>query len=271
MAGPGDEIAKAARGRGHLRASHADREQVIETLKAAFVHGMLAKDEFDLRVGQTFASRTYAELAAVIADIPVGLTTPKPPAPSWAQGEARIPRPGIVLTVATALYAVTWAFLLPKGAVTALVGIATPFYLIVVIFAGAQLAESRQKERSGGQSPPRRAAGDGARHSSACRQPTRASSSRRAVALTGTPPNTHEGVRRAHPSRFASTAPWRPTSPDVTRRPSPSTTGSGRRILARAAGQPGRIALDSVVIVGRDSRVCGHRASAGASEIPAEC
>jgi len=58
MAGPGDEIAARAGGRGHLRASHADREQVIGTLKAAFVQGMLAKDEFDLRVGQTLAART---------------------------------------------------------------------------------------------------------------------------------------------------------------------------------------------------------------------
>ena len=75
MAGPGDEIAAGAGGRGHLRASHADREQVIGTLKAAFVQGLLEKDEFDLRVGQAFASRTYAELAAVVADIPAGLTT----------------------------------------------------------------------------------------------------------------------------------------------------------------------------------------------------
>jgi len=33
-------------GRGHLRASHADREQAVGILKAAFVQGMLAKDEF---------------------------------------------------------------------------------------------------------------------------------------------------------------------------------------------------------------------------------
>jgi Domain of unknown function (DUF1707) len=51
MAGPGDEIAAGAGGRGHLRASHTDREQVIGTLKAAFVQGMLAKDEFDAGVG----------------------------------------------------------------------------------------------------------------------------------------------------------------------------------------------------------------------------
>jgi Domain of unknown function (DUF1707) len=62
----------AAAGRGHLRASHADRERVVGSLKAAFVQGRLAKDEFDLRVGQTLAARTYAELAAVIADLPAG-------------------------------------------------------------------------------------------------------------------------------------------------------------------------------------------------------
>jgi len=61
-----------------MRASHADREQVIGTLKAAFVQGMLARDEFDLRVGQTFAARTYGELAALTADIPAGLTGSRP-------------------------------------------------------------------------------------------------------------------------------------------------------------------------------------------------
>jgi hypothetical protein len=72
--GPGDELEAA--GRGHLRASHADRERVIGTLKAAFVQGMLTNDELDLRVGQTLASRTYADLAALTADIPTRLTGP---------------------------------------------------------------------------------------------------------------------------------------------------------------------------------------------------
>ena len=69
MAGPGDEIAAGTGGRGRLRASHADREQVIEVLKAAFVQGRLDRDEFDLRVGRALASRTYADLAALTADI----------------------------------------------------------------------------------------------------------------------------------------------------------------------------------------------------------
>ena len=43
MAGPGGVLEAA--GRGHLRASHADRERVIGTLKAAFVQGRLTKDE----------------------------------------------------------------------------------------------------------------------------------------------------------------------------------------------------------------------------------
>jgi hypothetical protein len=56
-------------------------------LKAAFVQGRLNKDELDVRVGQTLASRTYAELAVVTADIPYGPIAPRPlrksgPAPS---------------------------------------------------------------------------------------------------------------------------------------------------------------------------------------------
>ena len=64
MAGPGDQGAADATAGGYLRASHADREQVIHMLKAALVHGMLTKAERDARLGQTFAARTHGELAA---------------------------------------------------------------------------------------------------------------------------------------------------------------------------------------------------------------
>ena len=82
MAEPGDEIALGASGHDRLRASHADREQVIDKLKAAFVQGRLTKDELDARVSQALASRTYAELAAVTADIPAGLAAARLPAPA---------------------------------------------------------------------------------------------------------------------------------------------------------------------------------------------
>ena len=73
IAGPGNEKAAALGGCGHLRASHADRERVIDVLKTALVQGRLTSDEFGERIGQAHASRTYADLAAVTAGIPVGL------------------------------------------------------------------------------------------------------------------------------------------------------------------------------------------------------
>jgi hypothetical protein len=79
MAGPRDEKAAAPTGRSRLRASHADREQTIDTLKAAFVQDRLTKDEFDARIDQTLTARTHAELATVISDIPAGLVGTEPP------------------------------------------------------------------------------------------------------------------------------------------------------------------------------------------------
>jgi hypothetical protein len=82
---PGAQAAAAG-----LRASRADRERVIGLLKAAFVEGRLARDEFDTRVGQALASRTYAELAAVTADIPAELIGALPYRPA-ARARGRIP------------------------------------------------------------------------------------------------------------------------------------------------------------------------------------
>ena len=79
--------AQAAAG---LRASRADRERVIDLLKAAFVQGRLDRDEFDARIGQAVASRTYGELAAVTADIPAELTAALPRRPP-VRARRRIP------------------------------------------------------------------------------------------------------------------------------------------------------------------------------------
>ena len=67
MTGPQDP---AAAGRYRLRAGHADREQVIGTLKDAFVQGRLTRDELDARAGRALSARTCADLAALTADIP---------------------------------------------------------------------------------------------------------------------------------------------------------------------------------------------------------
>jgi hypothetical protein len=83
-AGSGDQMAADATARGHLRASDADREQVIDTLKDAFAQGRLTRDELGVRTIRALTSRTYAELAAVTADIPAPLIQ-APPHPQPAR------------------------------------------------------------------------------------------------------------------------------------------------------------------------------------------
>jgi hypothetical protein len=151
-----------ARGHGRLRASHADREQVIGTLKVAFVQGMLAKDEFDQRVGQTLASRTYADLAALTADLPAGLTTAESPQPARAQGGRPVVPPAPVIAASTALYSGAWAYLLllsPHGgdnpSTVPLIFSATLVYLGVLIICVGAAITNRRNRRSGAQ-PPRR-------------------------------------------------------------------------------------------------------------------
>jgi hypothetical protein len=161
MAGPGDEIPARAGGHGHLRASHADREHVIDTLKAAYVYGLVTKDEFDARVSQTFAARTHAELALVTADIPAGLAAaPSPPGPAPARGRAPVHaslRPGDRAIMATAIVAglalMAAIFAGPYAAGPELVGAGSA--LVSLFLLAAQMRGSWRNQRSGGQLPPR--------------------------------------------------------------------------------------------------------------------
>ena len=175
---PGDEPAAADRER--LRAGHADREQVIEALKDAFVQGRLAKDELDARVGQTFASRTYADLAALTADLPAGLAAAGPARPPVPVRRRPLPRAaagaGGCLTIAAA--AVWGAFILDPGPnVPGPPGALSPGLMFVIAFAAVIMAfgvtlnavvTSWDQKHSRGQLPPRQGPGghapDGERH-----------------------------------------------------------------------------------------------------------
>ena len=175
--GPGDEP-EAAR-RGDLRASHADREQAVETLKAAFIQGRLTKDELDLRAGQALAARTYADLAAVTADLPpcppeAGSARPPAPARRRPLGRAAAKSGGCLIIAAAA----TWASLLlvsqdghyqgipganpwyedlaPLPFLLAAAAVFTAF-VIVVSAVGASLEQRRSRR----QLPPGRAPGAG--------------------------------------------------------------------------------------------------------------
>jgi hypothetical protein len=77
-----------------MRASDADRERVVDALKAAFVHGLLTKDELSMRAGQALAARTCGELASITAGIPARPATPsgaKPPRPARAYTRPPVP------------------------------------------------------------------------------------------------------------------------------------------------------------------------------------
>jgi len=158
IAGPGDGLQAA--GRSHLRASHADREQVIGTLKAAFVQGRLTKDEFDLRVGQALTARTYAELAALTADLPAGPAgAASPPRAARAQDRrpvGNVARAGICVVMAVAA-PVVLSFSIGAAAFL----LFTPFYFMALAVLGAETLVSWRGKRSAGRPPRRRARGAG--------------------------------------------------------------------------------------------------------------
>jgi hypothetical protein len=67
-----------------MLAAAADRERTMDVLKAAFTEGRLTKGEFDDRTARVLAARTYADLNALVADLPVGPGGPLAPAPYQA-------------------------------------------------------------------------------------------------------------------------------------------------------------------------------------------
>ena len=64
-----------------LRASHEDRDRVVELLRMAAGDGRLSADELDQRLEVALTARTYGELAALTRDLPAapGLTTAAEP------------------------------------------------------------------------------------------------------------------------------------------------------------------------------------------------
>lgn len=53
-----------------LRAADTDREMVADILREQHIAGRLDEDEFQNRIERCFTAKTYADLDAVIADLP---------------------------------------------------------------------------------------------------------------------------------------------------------------------------------------------------------
>lgn len=62
-------------GASQLRASHEDRDAVIETLRVAAGDGRLTAEELDERLEIAFNAKTYGELAVLTSDLPAGQGT----------------------------------------------------------------------------------------------------------------------------------------------------------------------------------------------------
>ncbi|MFG3055445.1 DUF1707 domain-containing protein [Kitasatospora sp. NPDC048239] len=58
-----------------LRASHEDRDRVVDALRLAGGDGRLTSEELDARVERALSARTQGELAALVADLPAALET----------------------------------------------------------------------------------------------------------------------------------------------------------------------------------------------------
>jgi hypothetical protein len=62
-----------------LRASDADRDQAAARLREAMAEGRLSGQELEERLELLFASRTYGELDALLADLPVNRSRSRAP------------------------------------------------------------------------------------------------------------------------------------------------------------------------------------------------
>jgi len=68
---PGGEIV-----RSELRASHDDRDRVVELLRVSAGDGRLTAEELDERLELAMTARTYGELAKLVADLPAAGIAP---------------------------------------------------------------------------------------------------------------------------------------------------------------------------------------------------
>ena len=113
------------------------RTAAIDAVKAAFVAGRLTEAEFEARVGQAFAARTHAELAAITADIPASPVAAQPARTpdrvvAWGTGTiiAAAALGGAVLIGGSAL--ILWAITMTG----------------VLLFTVSVLLSARQEQRS---------------------------------------------------------------------------------------------------------------------------
>jgi hypothetical protein len=143
----------------HMRAADADRHKIAEQLKAALDEGRLSLHEYDDRVKEAYAARTYADLIPLVTDLPAPGLSAAEVASRQASERRRqankLPMPLIVLwTIWGALAAVNvvaWLVIkmtLPSDYELYLwpIWMAVPGAALLVATIGVQIIRRREQE-----------------------------------------------------------------------------------------------------------------------------
>jgi len=112
--------------RGAMRASDADRERAAARLHTALTEGRLHTDEFEQRVEASLSARTYAQLDAVLADLPGRRLAPE---------SARTRRPALVTVVRRSSSPVLDALVIASALAITVAAIAAVVLLATGVFA----------------------------------------------------------------------------------------------------------------------------------------
>ncbi|MEU8232890.1 DUF1707 domain-containing protein [Actinoplanes sp. NPDC048967] len=119
-------------GRDEMRAADADRQAVADQLKAALDEGRLDLHEYDERLQQAYAAKTYGELHPLLSDLPAAAL----PVPAQRRPSGSVATPGLDASnaeLARRWVLEVWASWIP------VVGITTAIWLISSIASGELL------------------------------------------------------------------------------------------------------------------------------------
>ncbi|MEU4219417.1 DUF1707 domain-containing protein [Actinoplanes sp. NPDC026623] len=89
-----------------MRAADADRHKIADQLKAALEEGRLSLGEYDDRLREVYAARTYADLLGLVADLPkAGLSAADVNARRLAEARRQARRMPLALQVLWTIWA----------------------------------------------------------------------------------------------------------------------------------------------------------------------
>lgn len=123
-----------------VRASDAERNQVVELLQQHFVEGRLTPDELTERVDQVYSARTRGDLQQPLHDLPPLPTAPAEPETTRRSGNRRVHPGTIALRIVAAI-----VLLFIAGAVFEE---ATPVVLLIALVVWMANVRARRR-RSG--------------------------------------------------------------------------------------------------------------------------